>query len=57
MAKRYIMPITKHKPLRSSWYAIIMQPNRDDEVLPVYKTAMGKALINAQRKKLLTGSK
>jgi len=54
MAKRYIMPITKHKPLRSSWYAIIMQPNRDDKVLPVYKTAMGKALIEAQRKKVLS---
>lgn len=57
MSKRYILPVTKHKPLRSSWYAIIMQPNHDDEVLPVYNTAMGKALINAQRKKLLTGSK
>lgn len=60
MAKRYILPVTKHKPLRSSWYSIIMQPNRnndDDDVIPVYNTAMGKALINAQRKKLLTGSK
>jgi len=29
MAKRRITPLGKHKPLRSSWGAIPMQPNRD----------------------------
>ena len=29
MAKRHIIPLGKHKPLRSSWGAIPMQPNRD----------------------------
>ena len=29
MAKRYVIPTGKHKPLRSSWGAMDMQPNRD----------------------------
>ena len=51
MAKRVRhLPISKHKPLRSSWYAIDMQPN-EPIVLPVYHTTMGKALLVAQSKK------
>ena len=56
MAKRVrYLPISKHKPLRSSWYAIDMQPN-EPIVLPVYHTTMGKALLEAEKKKSLTNT-
>jgi len=55
MAKRHIIPLGKHKPLRSSWGAIPMQPNRDSTEPYCYRLgqypAMQEQWAKAQKQK------
>lgn len=55
MAKRPTIPLGKHKPLRSSWGAIPMQPNRDSTEPYCYRLgqypAMQEQWLKTQKKK------
>ena len=55
MAKRYVIPTGKHKPLRSSWGAMDMQPNRDGNEPYCYRfgqfPAMQEQWLKAKEKK------
>lgn len=45
MAKRHIIPLGKHKPIRSSWGAMDMQPNRTEYEYHCYRNGQAEAML------------